>query len=502
MKDPGETRQNLIRINAVSRSRRQNDFMNAFTRLVPASPSAPDIGLIRRYDGNGPRYTSYPTALSFHGRFGPHDYVTAVDRANTATPDAPLSVYVHIPFCASPCFYCACTKIITRQTPMAGLYLQRLDREIELQAALFPRTRRIEQLHLGGGTPTFLSNGQIAHVLSQLERRFGFADESTLEFSIEIDPRTVDPASIRELRSFGFNRISLGIQDFDPAVQQAVNREQSVESVAALVEAATSASFRSLSMDLIYGLPLQTRQSFRRTLEQVIALRPQRLATYSYAHLPSRFKPQRRIDASQLPSAAEKLDLLQLTIESLLNAGYVHIGMDHFARPDDELALALGNGTLQRNFQGYSTRGDLDLIGLGMSSISRIADVYSQNARTLPTYYNAVDSGTLAVDKGLRLTADDRLRREVIAGIMCQGELDFAAIDARHGIEFTRYFADALEQMAQMRADGLVEVDSGHLRVTPTGRFLLRNVAMPFDAYLRPRTAAADAQPVPFSRVI
>jgi oxygen-independent coproporphyrinogen-3 oxidase len=476
--------------------------MNAFTRLAGLAHRAPALDLIRRYDGNGPRYTSYPTALSFHSDFGPLDYVAAVDRANRESPQGPLSVYVHIPFCASPCFYCACTKIITRQQSLAEPYLQRLQHEIELNAALLSPGRRIEQLHFGGGTPTFLSNGQIAGLLSQLERRFGFAPTSSLEFSIEVDPRTVTTDSIHELRTLGFNRLSFGIQDFDPAVQRAVNREQSVHEVAALVDASTAAGFRSLSMDLIYGLPLQTRQSFERTLKQVIALRPQRLATYSYAHLPSRFKPQKRIDASQLPSAAEKLDLLQLTIESLLDAGYVHIGMDHFALPDDELALALANGTLQRNFQGYSTRADLDLIGLGMSSISRIADVYSQNARALPAYDASIDSGRLAVEKGLRLSGDDLLRREVIAAIMCSGELDFAEIGARHHIDFPNYFADAMRKMEAMREDGLVSIDHRRLRVTSSGRFLLRNIAMPFDAHLGLRATPGDGQPVPFSRVI
>ena len=478
--------------------------MNAFARDVARSARIPppDINLIHHYDVNGPRYTSYPTALNFNRNFAADDYIAAIERANTATPDAPLSIYVHIPFCASPCFYCACTKVITRQRSIAALYLQRLQQEIEQQAALFPGSRKIEQLHLGGGTPTFLSNPQIATLLSQLERRFGFEANSSLEFSIEVDPRTATPASVQELASFGFNRLSLGIQDFDAAVQQAVNRQQSFEDVAALVEAAAGAGFRSLSMDLIYGLPMQTRTSFARTLDRVVALRPQRIAAYSYAHLPSRFKPQRQIEIRQLPSVADKLALLQLTIEHLLDAGYVHIDMDHFALPEDELAIALRNGSLQRNFQGYSTRGDLDLIGLGMSSISRIADVYSQNTRTLPAYHDRIDSHRLAVEQGLRLSADDLLRREVIATLMCRGELDFLAIGRRHQVDFGRYFADAVERMRTMRDDGLVELDEYGLKVTPTGRYLLRNIAMPFDAHLGAKAQRAMPSPGSYSRVI
>jgi oxygen-independent coproporphyrinogen-3 oxidase len=460
------------------------------------------MDFIRRYDRNGPRYTSYPTALQFDAAFSTTDYSAAVARANAAAPAAPLSVYVHIPFCASPCFYCACTKIITRQTQKAELYLQRLTREIDQHAELFPRTRRIEQLHFGGGTPTFLSVEQLGSIVDALERRFMFGSDAVREFSIEVDPRTIKPVKIGPLAALGFNRISLGIQDFDPAVQDAVNREQSVAEVAQLVEAVRRVGFRSLSMDLIYGLPLQTPQSFDRTLDHVIAMQPDRIAAYSYAHLPSRFRAQRHIVTEQLPDAATKLELLRLTIERLLGAGYVYIGMDHFARPDDELAKALRDGSLQRNFQGYSTRGDLDLIGLGMSAIGRIGDVYSQNARTLPTYYAGIDSGALPIDRGLRLSADDLLRREVIAGIMCRGWLNFADFEERHGIVFNEYFADALKQMEVLQSDGLVERNAGTLRVTPLGRYLLRVIAMPFDAYLRGQSKGAEPQATSHSRVI
>jgi oxygen-independent coproporphyrinogen-3 oxidase len=462
----------------------------------------PDIDFIRRYDRNGPRYTSYPTALQFDPAFSSVDYRAAVARANAVAPAAPLSIYVHIPFCASPCFYCACTKVITRQTQKAEPYLERLAREIDLQARLFPRTRRIEQLHFGGGTPTFLSVEQLGSIVDALDHRFMFGSDAAHEFSIEVDPRTIKPAKIGPLATLGFNRISLGIQDFDPAVQRAVNREQSVDDVARLVEAVRRAGFRSLSMDLIYGLPLQTPQSFSRTLDHVIALQPDRIAAYSYAHLPSRFRAQRHIVTEQLPDAATKLELLRLTIERLLGAGYVHIGMDHFARPDDELARALRDGSLQRNFQGYSTRGDLDLVGLGMSAIGRVGDVYSQNARTLTAYDAAIDNGALPIDRGLRLSADDLLRRDVIAAIMCRGWLHFADFEERHGIVFHQYFAEALQQMQVLQSDGLVEVGAGTLRVTPLGRYLLRVVAMPFDAYLRRRGKGTEPPAPTHSRVI
>jgi oxygen-independent coproporphyrinogen-3 oxidase len=485
--------------------------MKSGLRSEPAHLLTPDAALIRKHDRNGPRYTSYPTALQFTPGFGPREHRAAVMRAcadEADVPSPPLSVYVHIPFCASPCFYCACTKIITRQTEMAEAYLLRLEREIELQSRLFtqasPHPRTIEQLHFGGGTPTYLSGTQLGRVLGWLEQRFGFAGSARREFSIEVDPRTVDPARLHELSALGFNRLSFGIQDFDPAVQHAVNREQSPESVRQLVEAARGARFRSLSMDLIYGLPLQTPQSFARTLDQIVALRPERIAAYSYAHLPQRFKAQRRIRAAELPTPAVKLQLLQLTTQRLLDAGYVHIGMDHYALPDDDLARALEQGSLQRNFQGYSTYAGLDILGLGMSAISGLADSYSQNARSLTAYYDALDHGQLPIERGLRLSADDLLRREVIGDIMCRGELRYAPIERRHHVDFVDYFADALAQMQDLRADGLVELAPGALRVTPLGRFLLRAIAMPFDAYLPQATSQAvcTARTASYSRII
>ncbi|MDR3415178.1 MAG: oxygen-independent coproporphyrinogen III oxidase [Nevskia sp.] len=465
-----------------------------------SNAARPSLDLIRSYDLNGPRYTSYPTALQFTPQFGLNDYLEAAARSNAHGADAPLSLYVHIPFCISPCFYCACTKIITSRNSMAEDYLKRLELEAELQGRLFSRTRVVEQLHFGGGTPTYLSIAQLQRLFDTLRRSFALSDGAGREFSIELDPRTIEPATLPQLAALGFNRASFGIQDFDPAVQEAVNRMQTYEQVADQVDAARRAGFNSLSFDLIYGLPKQNRDSFATTLERVISLRPDRISAYSYAHLPQRFKPQRQIRAKDLPDADTKLGLLELTIERLLDAGYVYIGMDHFALPGDELATALRAGTLQRNFQGYSTRGGLDLVGLGMSSIGRLGEVYSQNARTVGAYQAALDAGRLPVERGVRLSQDDCIRRDVIGALMCGGRLDYAVIEDRYELDFGSYFAAELRQMEQLERDGLVETDQRGLTVTDTGRYLLRVIAMPFDAYL-PKAAAAAAEPR-FSRVI
>ena len=444
--------------------------------------------LIRRYDRPGPRYTSYPTALQFTSQFSVLDYTSAIARSN-ATPQ-PLSLYVHIPFCASPCFYCGCTKIITRQTAMAEDYLRRLLREAELQSEQVPRSRGVRQLHLGGGTPTYLSMLQLQRLMDALSDQFGLSDSREREFSIEIDPRSIEPAAMKELAAMGFNRVSLGVQDFDPEVQEAVNRVQSPEDTLALIDATRNAGIDAISFDLIYGLPKQTVASFSRTLDRVIDAAPQRISAYSYAHLPERFKPQQRIHAEQLPDAKTKLALLQLTVDKLTGAGYVYIGMDHFARADDPLARALSDGSLQRNFQGYSTHAGLDLIGLGISSIGRVDDCYAQNVRTLAAYYEAIDAGRLAIDKGLRLSAEDRLRRDVIEAIMCRGLVSFDDIEARHGIVFEKHFADALDALIPLAVDGLIELNAERIQVTAAGRYLLRAVALCFDQH----TAAAQAQ--------
>ncbi|MCG6656853.1 oxygen-independent coproporphyrinogen III oxidase [Halomonas campisalis] len=442
--------------------------------------------LVEKYDRPGPRYTSYPTAPQFHTAFAEDDYRAAAERSNRAASPKPLSVYVHIPFCKSLCYYCACNKIITHNTERAAEYLTWLKREVEVQGALFDDSRRMTQLHLGGGTPTYLTNAQLGELMAALDDAFHFAPPAEREFSLEVDPRTVTPGQIHELHALGFNRLSFGVQDFDADVQAAVNRIQSEEQVVELVQAAREAGFASVSVDLIYGLPLQTVASFDATLDKIIALRPDRIATYSYAHLPDLFKAQRLIRPEDMPPPERKMELLELTIRRLTEAGYVYIGMDHFALPEDELSLARENGTLQRNFQGYSTHADCDMIGLGNTSIGKVGDSYSQNVKETAQYQARLEAGRLPVMRGYRLNDDDRLRRDVINALMCHGRVDFADIEARHGIAFRDYFADALAQLAEMQDDGLLAIRDGDIEVLPTGRLMMRNMAMAFDAYLKP----------------
>ena len=442
--------------------------------------------LVEKYDRPGPRYTSYPTAPQFHSAFAEDDYRAAAERSNRVALPKPLSVYVHIPFCRSLCYYCACNKIITHNTERAAEYLDWLKQEIQVQGALFDETRRMTQLHLGGGTPTYLSNAQLGDLMAALDAAFHFAPVEEREFSLEVDPRTVTPAQIHELHELGFNRLSFGVQDFDPDVQKAVNREQSEEQVFELVQAARDAGFQSISVDLIYGLPLQTVASFDTTLDKIIALRPDRLATYSYAHLPELFKAQRLIRPEDMPPPERKIELLELTIRRLTAAGYVYIGMDHFALPEDELTLAKENGTLQRNFQGYSTHADCDMIGLGITSIGKVGDSYSQNVKETAQYQARLEAGRLPVMRGYRLNDDDRLRRDVINTLMCHGRLDFAEFEARHDIVFGEYFAEALTQLQEMADDGLLTMEDSAIEVLPAGRLMMRNMAMAFDAYLKP----------------
>ncbi|MFG6176486.1 oxygen-independent coproporphyrinogen III oxidase [Halomonas sp. THAF12] len=443
--------------------------------------------LVEKYDRPGPRYTSYPTAPQFQAAFAEDDYRALVAQSHRADSPKPLSVYVHVPFCRSLCYYCACHKIITHHTERAVEYLDLLKREIRLQAALFDDDRRLTQLHLGGGTPTYLSNAQLGELMASLASAFRFAPAEAREFSLEVDPRTVTPARLHELRELGFNRLSFGVQDFDAEVQAAVNRIQSEARVIELVEAARSAAFHSVSVDLIYGLPRQTVASFDETLDRIIALRPDRIAAYSYAHLPERFKAQRLIRTEDMPPPTRKLELLELTIRRLTAAGYVYIGMDHFALPDDELVQAKRHGTLQRNFQGYSTHGDCDLIGLGVSAIGKVGESYSQNVKEISAYRDRLEAGRLPVLRGYRLDADDRLRRDVIHELMCHGRVDVAAIEACHGIDFQGYFAEALAALSGMQEDGLVVLSEGRIEVRPEGRLMLRNLAMAFDAYLGER---------------
>jgi oxygen-independent coproporphyrinogen-3 oxidase len=444
-----------------------------------------DAAWMARYDFPAPRYTSYPTAPQFRTDFDEARYREAIRASNAVSPPRPLSLYVHMPFCWSPCFYCGCNRVITHDKARADRYLEQLAGEVAMVAPLFDKGRTVRQLHLGGGTPNFADVDRLGRLLDVLKSHFEFGDDDEgVETGIEIDPRFTDTAYIRELGTMGFNRISIGVQDFDPRVQAAVNRLQTPEETRVAVDTARVSGFASVNIDLIYGLPRQTPSGFRQTLEQVIAIAPDRLAVYGYAHLPRLFKAQRQIDASELPDAAARMHLFGLALEMLGDAGYVHVGMDHFARPGDELVRAQAEGTLQRNFQGYSTRGECDIVGLGMSAIGRVGDSYSQNARDLTGYALALENGRLPVAKGIVLDRDDIVRRAVIGELMCRGRVDFNAFDECHGIVSEDYFADAWPRLRQLEADGLLALSAGQLEATPRGRLLLRVIAMCFDAYL------------------
>lgn len=469
--------------------------MNAAAGLAHALPLEVDLDLIRRLDRNGPRYTSYPTADRFVEAFGADSYRSWVDRRNIGGIRRALSIYVHLPFCSTICFYCACNKVVTRDRSKGAKYLDYLIREIELQSALFGDDRGVEQMHWGGGTPTFFPMPQLASLYDVLRSRFRMSPDG--EYSIEIDPRSVDAAGMHALRAMGFNRVSLGVQDFDPDVQRAVNRIQSEEQTLKVMGAARDAGFSSVNVDLIYGLPRQNLIGFNRTMERVIAASPDRIAIYNYAHLPARFKPQRRIAGADLPTPEVKLKLLGLAARRLGEAGYVYIGMDHFAKPTDALALAQSNGLLHRNFQGYSTHAECDLLGLGVSAIGAIGPTYSQNHRDLDSYYDSLDRAMLPVARGIELSADDLLRRAVIQMLACQFRLSRQAIEIAHLVDFDRYFAAELLELADMQKDGLVQLDDDWIVVTPRGRMLIRNVCMVFDKYLRRERETAR-----YSRVI
>ena len=458
--------------------------------------------LLRRYDRPGPRYTSYPTAPQFNESFGETELREAAERSNGDPIPRRLSLYLHVPFCMSPCFYCGCNRIITRDTARGEVYLTRLYREIELASALFDRDREVIQLHFGGGTPNFLSPAQLAEVVDVLRGQFRFSDAVDRDISIELDPRFLKPDDVGELAAAGFNRASLGVQDFDPAVQEAVNRVQGVDETLAIIEACRTHGLRSVNVDLIYGLPKQTLHGFARTLDTIIEARPSRLAVYGYAHLPAMFKAQRQLNAEDLPPAEVRLQLLCLAIDKLTTAGYAYIGMDHFALPDDELALAQMRGGLHRNFMGYTTHADTDLVGMGVSAISHIGDSFSQNPRDLPGWQAALDEGRLPVFRGMRLSEDDILRADLIQQLMCQGEIPIGALERRHAIDFQAYFADALARLQPLREDGLVRFETGRIVATRQGRLLLRNIAMCFDYYLQAPTDPADVAPPRFSRAI
>lgn len=458
-------------------------------------PMEVDLELIRRMDRNGPRYTSYPTADRFVEAFGPKVYESWVGRRNIGCIRRALSIYVHLPFCSTICFYCACNKVVTRDRGKGEKYLDYLFREIDMQGSLLGNDRLVEQMHWGGGTPTFFTMPQLASLYDHLKRYFRMAADG--EYSIEVDPRSVDGAGMHALRDMGFNRVSLGVQDFDPDVQRAVNRIQNEAQTLEVMRAARSAGFASINVDLIYGLPRQTLPSFERTLERVIAADPDRIAVYNYAHLPTRFKPQRRIADAELPSPELKLKLLGLAAQRLVGAGYVYIGMDHFAKPDDALAQAQRNGRLHRNFQGYSTHAECDLVGLGVSAIGAIGPTYSQNCRELDRYYDSLDRGELPVARGMELSVDDLLRRAVIQVLACHFKLSKKAIAISYLIDFDRYFAEELAELSGLAIDGLVELDQEWITVTPRGRMLIRNVCMVFDKYLR-----RERETMRYSRVI
>ncbi len=453
--------------------------------------------LLRRFDVSGPRYTSYPTADRFVEAFTATDYAQALSqrRAGPSALAMPLSLYVHIPFCESLCYYCACNKIITRHHNRAATYLRYLGREIDLHTAQLGLGQAVTQLHLGGGTPTFMSDDELRELMAMLRRSFAMAPGG--EYSVEVDPRTVDAQRLRTLADLGFNRISFGVQDFDADVQKAVHRIQPFESVRDLMISAREVGFDSINVDLIYGLPRQTPESFDRTLAQVNELRPDRIALYAYAHLPERFKPQRRILSADLPGAASKVAMLSRSLASFMEAGYVYVGMDHFALPNDALAVAKRQGRLHRNFQGYSTQPDCDLIGLGVSAIGRVGATYSQNAKTMDEYCDLLDHGRLPVTRGLALNRDDLARRAVIMALMCQGQLLYESIELAWLIDFKEYFAAELEALKDLQEKGLVTLDETGIQVTTTGWYFVRAVAMVFDRYLQ-----ADRNRAKFSRII
>ena len=455
-----------------------------------------DLELIKRYDKSGPRYTSYPTAVQFHEGLAEPQYQAIAKSTNSELARRPLSLYFHIPFCDTVCFYCGCNKIATKDRSKAQPYLDRVYKELEMQAQLFDSDRYVEQLHWGGGTPTFISHEQMHALMAVTRRNFNLRDDDSGEYSIEIDPREVQSDTIKLLRDLGFNRMSLGAQDFEPVVQKAVNRIQSESVTFSVLEQARDQGFKSISIDLIYGLPLQTVASFERTIDKVIAASPDRLSVFNYAHLPEMFKPQRRINEAELPAPMEKLDILYMAMEKLAAAGYVYIGMDHFAKPDDELAIAQRERTLYRNFQGYSTHADCDLIGIGVTSIGKVGRSYSQNYKDIEAYYNAIDGGHLPVFRGVELDDDDILRRDVITQLMCHFELVPSEIEQVYGLTFSDYFKTEIDDLLVMQRDGLLEVTKDSIRVLPRGRLLIRNICMVFDRYIR------SPSPQRYSKVI
>ena len=454
-----------------------------------------DPALIRKYDRQGPRYTSYPTADRFVEAYTADVHAGWLAARSAEGQQAPLSLYVHLPFCANICYYCACNKVITKDHGRSAKYLRYLEREMALVSRHLPAPRRVTQLHWGGGTPTFLSDTELTDLMAMTRQYFDLDPDG--EYSLEIDPRNVNPGTFSTLGKLGFNRVSIGVQDFDLAVQEAIHRVQSIEETRAAIESARANGMHSVNVDLIYGLPKQNAAGFARTLDQVIELSPERIALYSYAHIPTMFKPQRRILDVDMPTPDAKLALLTQAIDQLTAAGYVYIGMDHFAKPDDELNIARAQSRLHRNFQGYSTRAECDLIALGITAISTVGSIYAQNVKTLDDYYSLLDAGVLPIQRGVELNADDLLRRAVIQSLMCHFKIDMESIQSAHRIDFRRYFADELADLAEFAADGLVTIDEKSITVTAKGRLLVRAIGMVFDKYLRQREQLQR-----FSRII
>ncbi|UDW83224.1 oxygen-independent coproporphyrinogen III oxidase [Pasteurella canis] len=449
-----------------------------------------DSALIQKYNYSGPRYTSYPTALEFNESYTNQDFIQAAQRY----PERPLSLYVHIPFCHKLCYFCACNKVITRHQHKADIYLDFLEKEIETRAPLF-KNRLVTQVHWGGGTPTYLTEVQSSRLMTMLRKHFNISPNA--EISIEIDPREIELPMLDHLRHIGFNRMSMGVQDFNKEVQKAVNREQDEYFIEALLKRACELGFQSTNLDLIYGLPLQNVESFMFTLQKVIALNPDRLSVFNYAHLPSRFAGQAKIKNEQLPAPETKLTILQNMIETLGNAGYTFIGMDHFAKPNDELAIAQKQGVLHRNFQGYTTQEECDLLGLGVSAISLLGDTYAQNQKELKHYYTAVDNTGIALHKGFVMSQEDCLRRDVIKQLICNFKLDYRLIEQQYHIQFKQHFAEDLALLTPLAADGLVEIGEDKIQVSAKGRLLIRNICLCFDTYSR-----AHAKRQQFSRII
>jgi len=446
--------------------------------------------LIRRYDTFGPRYTSYPTAVQFTADFTLDDYLDGVKHSNEDPIPSPLSLYLHIPFCDTICYYCGCSKVITKDKSKAGHYLKLLKQEIKLQAALFAKDRTVSQIHWGGGTPTFLSDEEIFDIIECIRENFNVPVDThelshKTEQGIEVDPRTVDRQRLKKLSQLGFNRISFGVQDFDSDVQQAVNRVQSNEQIKQHINDSRALHYQSINIDLMYGLPKQSVQSFSKTLDTTIELNPDRIAIYNYAHLPQMFKPQRRIEENELPTAEEKLNILQLCIDKLQNAGYVYIGMDHFAKASDDLVKAQQEGSLHRNFQGYSTNADCDMIAMGVTAISRIGDNYSQNVRTIDEYEILLKQNKIPVFRGIELEDDDILRREIINQLMCNNTLDIKKLEQKWNMDFSNYFKSSQKALYKMADDGLLSIDESRISITTSGRLLARSICMLFDRYLQ-----------------